>query len=431
MEAAAAIEALKSSQMARCRVKSRLKLLMYCRVHSAFSPAFALPRTHLRAFSSTALQILSIMALVPSLAQGAILPEERGDAMYHRYDGGGVTVDGPAVMVRKNYKERVSVSASYYVDNVSSASIDVTTTGASSYGEKRTEYSVGADYLYDKSIVGVGFTNSDESDYTSNTFSFNVSQDFFGDLSTVTFGYSQSQDDVSQNGNPEFEGNIDRHNFRVALSQIVTPNLVMSLNYELVTDEGYLNNPYRSYRFLTNPLDPAAGYQFAQEVYPNTHTSDAAALRFMYYLNWRATVGGGYRFYTDDWGVDANTFQLSYTHVLYENWVVDLKYRYYDQSAADFYSDLFQTPSQDPKDYRGRDKELSDFNSQTLSLYLSYSHPMTNRYVDRASFSLQWDRIWFNYDDFRNLNNVTAIPGDEALYDFEADVYKLLFTVWY
>ena len=24
--------------------------------------------------------------------------------MYHRYDGGGVTVDGPAVMVRKNFK---------------------------------------------------------------------------------------------------------------------------------------------------------------------------------------------------------------------------------------------------------------------------------------------------------------------------------------
>ena len=38
---------------------------------------------------------------------------------------------------------------------------------------------------------------------------------------------------------------------------------------------------------------------------------------------------------------------------------------------------------------------------------------------------------WFSYDDFRNLNDVTAIPGDEALYDFEADVYKLLFTVWY
>ena len=198
------------------------------------------------------------------------MPEERGDAMYHRYDGGGVTVDGPAVMVRKNFKESVSVSGSWYVDNVSSASIDVITTGASPYGETRTEYSVGADYLYDKSIVGVGYTNSDESDYQSNTVYFNVSQDFFGDLSTLSFGYSQGRDDVYQNGNPDFAGNIDRYNYRLGLSQVVTPSLVVGLNYEMVTEEGYLNNPYRSYRYLTNPLDPAQGYQFAREVYPTT-----------------------------------------------------------------------------------------------------------------------------------------------------------------
>ena len=376
-------------------------------------------------------RILLALLLGANCARGAILPEERGDAMYHRYDGGGVTVDGPALLVRKNFKETVSVTGSYYVDNVSSASIDDTTTGASAYEEKRTEYSVGADYLYDKSIISGGYTNSDESDYQSNTFYINVSQDIFGDLTTLNFGYSQSQDDVYQNGNPEFEGNIDRHNYRVGLSQVITPELVISLNYEAITDEGYLNNPYRSYRYLTNPLDPAMGYQFAQEVYPTTHTSDAAAIRALYYLSWQATVGGSYRFYTDDWGVDANTFQLSYTHSLFDHWTIDLKYRYYEQTSANFYSDLFQTASQDPKDYRGRDKELSDFNNQTVSLYVSYSRPVGTAYLDRVGFSLQWDRIWFDYNDFRNLNDNTPIPGDEALYDFEADVYKLLFTVWY
>jgi Protein of unknown function (DUF3570) len=361
----------------------------------------------------------------------AVLPAERGDGMYHRYDGGGVTVDGPAVLVRKNFKETVSVNAAYYVDNVSSASIDVTSTGASPYGEKRTEYSVGVDYLYDKSIIGAGYTNSDESDYQADTFYFNVSQDFFGDLTTLSFGYSLGQDDVYQNRNPEFSEEIERHNYRVGLSQVISPKLLMDLNYEAISDEGYLNNPYRSYRYLTDPLDPSQGYQFAREVYPRTHTSDAAAIRFMYYLPWRATLGSSYRFYTDDWGIDAHTAQLSYTHTLRDSLILDLKYRYYDQSAADFYSDLFLTPSQDSRDYRGRDKELSDLNNHTVSLYLSYARSINNRYVDRAALSLQWDRIWFNYDNFRNLNEQTAIPGDEPLYDFEADVYKVLFTVWY
>ncbi|MDH3515166.1 MAG: hypothetical protein OEM83_09910, partial [Gammaproteobacteria bacterium] len=31
----------------------------------------------------------------------AVLPEQRVDAMYHYYDGGGVRVTGPALLVRK------------------------------------------------------------------------------------------------------------------------------------------------------------------------------------------------------------------------------------------------------------------------------------------------------------------------------------------
>lgn len=351
--------------------------------------------------------------------------------MYHRYDGGGITVDGPSILVRKNFKETVSLSANYYVDQVSSASIDVIASGASKYSEQRTEYSVGANYLYDKSIVSAGYTNSDESDYTADTYYFNISQDFFGDLTTINFGYTLGQDEVFQNGNTEFGEEIDRHNFRVGVTQIATSNLLLGLDYELITDEGYLNNPYRSYRFLTNPLDASAGFQFAQEVYPDTRTSDAAALRFLYYLPGRRTVGGSYRYFTDDWGVDAHTAQLSYTQVIRENWTVDLKYRYYQQSAADFYDDLFLFESQDENDWRARDKELSEFNNQTLSFYVSYTRPVSYRMLDKAGITLQWDHIWFNYDNFTDLRVDDALVGEEPTYSFEADIYKLVFTLWY
>ena len=121
------------------------------------------------------------------------------------------------------------------MDNVSSASIDVITTGASPYGETRTEYSVGADYLYDKSIVGVGYTNSDERlpvEYRLLQCPARISSA----ISTLSFGYSQGRDDVYQNGNPDFAGNIDRYNYRLGLSQVVTPSLVVGLNYEMVTE---------------------------------------------------------------------------------------------------------------------------------------------------------------------------------------------------
>ncbi len=389
----------------------------------------------LRAFFSkpSACTVLGVMALMlHSIAVLAVvLPEERADVMYHRYEGGGITVDGPSVLVRKNFKETVSLSANYYVDFVSSASIDVLASGASKYSERRTEYSLAGQYLYDKSMISAGYTNSDESDYTADTYYFNVSQDFFGDLTTLTFGYTLGQDEVEQNGNQEFGEDIERQHFRVGLSQIATPDMILGFDYELITDEGFLNNPYRSYRFLTNPLDPSAGYQFAQEVYPDTRTSDAAALRMLYYLPERRSVGANYRYFTDDWGIDAHTVALNYTQVWRDNWTFEARYRYYRQTAADFYSDLFTFESQDNKDWRARDKELSDFNNHTLSAYVSYARPLRFHAFDRAAVTLQWDHIWFSYDNFTDLRVDAAIAGEEPTYDFEADVYKLVFTLWY
>jgi hypothetical protein len=141
--------------------------------------------------SMTRLCTLASFALVASSAvHAAVLPDDRADVLYHRYDGGGVTIDGPSVLLRKKFAEKYSVSANYYVDMVSSASIDVMTT-ASPYKEERTQGSLAFDVLHGKTQYSVSYTLSDESDYTANTASFDVSQDIFGDLTTVSFGFSQ------------------------------------------------------------------------------------------------------------------------------------------------------------------------------------------------------------------------------------------------
>ena len=81
-----------------------------------------------------------------TVAPAAVLPDDKAEAMFHVYDGGGVKADGPAFLVRKKLGERVSLSAGYYIDAVSNASIDVVTT-ASPFKEKRTAWDFGADWL--------------------------------------------------------------------------------------------------------------------------------------------------------------------------------------------------------------------------------------------------------------------------------------------
>ena len=71
--------------------------------------------------------VLALLAF--GTAHAGVLPDDRADVLYHLYDGGGVQIDGPSVLVRKKVGKSVSLVGNYYVDMISSASIDVVTTG--------------------------------------------------------------------------------------------------------------------------------------------------------------------------------------------------------------------------------------------------------------------------------------------------------------
>ena len=128
----------------------------------------------------------------PAPSVAGVLPDDRADVMYHYYDGGGVTIDGPSLLVRKKFAEKYAVNASYYVDMVSSASIDVITT-ASPYKEERTQYGVGFEYLRGKVTYAAASATASENDYDADTASFSISQDMFGDLTTVRCSFQPRQ----------------------------------------------------------------------------------------------------------------------------------------------------------------------------------------------------------------------------------------------
>ena len=49
-------------------------------------------------------------------AQAAVLPEDRADLLFHSYSGDNVTIQGPSLLVRKEFAGKFSASANYYVD---------------------------------------------------------------------------------------------------------------------------------------------------------------------------------------------------------------------------------------------------------------------------------------------------------------------------
>jgi len=380
-----------------------------------------------------------------------VLPEDRTDLLYHRYQGGGITVQGPSLLIQKKITDNFAINANYYEDLISSASIDVKL-AASPYKETRKQKSVGFQYLHGKSTYSAGVINSVEPDYRSNTTFYSVSQDMFGDLTTLTLTYKRGWDKVykdlkdadgqiinqpdfggfDKNGNPISFKDADHRGYSVGLSQILTRNLIMSLNYEVLTDQGYLQSPYREILFL----DPTTGlgYGKADQVYPNTRTSNAGSVQMKYFLPYRAALSGQYRYFQDTWGIVAHTFEVGYTQPAWRKWIIDGSLRYYTQNAASFYSDLF--PRADFQNFEARDRELAAFNSISAGIGASYEFAIPRLpWINRSTANIRIDHLYINYKDYRNalLIDPTAgiKPGEEPLYKLNANIVQAFVSIFF
>jgi hypothetical protein len=371
---------------------------------------------------------------------GAVLPDDRADIFYSDYKGGGMDITGESVLVRKKFSENFSVEANYFIDKVSGASIDVLSQ-ASVIKDERKQKSISLDYIHDKTQYNFSYTDSAERDYTSNTLHFSLSQDMFGDLTTITLGFSDSRDKVGENdGSADLPrvvwlGHAESRSYQAGLSQIVTKSLITGVTLEVITDQGYLANPYRSIRYLDSQT--GLGYDLASQVYPNTHTSTAVEGRAKYFLPYRAAASLSYRYYSDTWGIRGNTVELGYTQPISNLWILEGRLRHYNQNHAVFYSDLFQQPDQ--QNFEARDQDLAAQSNNTIGFKATYAFlPEGWKIFKRGTATFDVSRIQFKYDDFRNIkyyNDTPAggnyAPGTEPLYSFGATVYQIYLSMFF
>jgi hypothetical protein len=384
------------------------------------------------------------LCVVAAPALAGVLPEDEADLMYHSYQGGDITVQGPSVLIRKKVGDNLSLTANYYEDMITSASIDVKLS-ASPYKEIRKQWTGGADYLHGKTTYSVGFINSIEPDYKANTTYYSVSQDMFGDLTTVTLSYRRGWDQVYRDicnaphptgtycpdiiNDPSFHQRADHRGYTFGMTQILTRNMLMGLNYEIDTDQGYLANPYREIRYLS---PGGLGFTLAPQIYPNTRTSNAGSVQIKYYLPWRAALTASYRLYHDTYGIVGSTAETDYTFPMWHSWVFDASLRYYTQTHASFYSDLF--PYANYSNFEARDRELAAFDSWTAGLGASYEFTSIPHvpWIHKSTANIRYDRMMINYKDFRDaLLAAQYGAGNEPLYKLDANVLEVFLSIYY
>jgi hypothetical protein len=341
-------------------------------------------------------------------AKAAPLPPDRGEAMYHRYSGGGLTTDGPALLVRKTLADKVSLTGQVYVDAVSNASVDVVTT-ASPYKERRTEYGLGVEYAVRDANLTFGMSRSKEPDYVAEAFSVDVSQETFGGMTTVNLGFTRGADKVGQKTIGFFD-QAKHWQYRLGVTQILTPRWLASVNLEAISDSGYLGNPYRAARVFGAAVP---------ENLPRTRSSRALNVRAIGDLGSRDAVRGSYRYFWDNWDVKAHTFEAGYSRYVGESFLLDGFVRHYRQDAASFYSDDAQALNT----YVTRNRQLGSYDGNTLGGKVTYSwRKVPGQYEIKFNGGLEVLR--YQYSDYTDLRNGNA-------YRLSATILQLYVTANY
>lgn len=351
--------------------------------------------------------VVAGVTLAAGAAHAVDLPEDRAELMYHLYDGGGTKASGPAVLVRKRMLDRVAVSGSYYVDAVSNASIDVVTT-ASPYKETRNEFDLGADYVVRDTLIHVSGSRSKEPDYVADTASVDLTQDVFGGMTTVAIGFSKGNDKVGQKGTPGWIDTAHHWQYRLGLTQILTPRWLATANLEAVSDDGYLGSPYRVARVFGATVP---------ERDPRTRESKALKLGFVGDITpeggeRRSSVRAEYRYFWDTWNIKASTLELGYSRYLAPGWMADGFVRYYKQTHALFYSDDAQAETL----YVTRNKQLSSFHDISVGGKVTYTLKSVPGKYD-VHLTGAYQLLSFHYKDYTDIR--TGSP-----YSFNAHVLQ-------
>ncbi len=141
---------------------------------------------------------------------------------------------------------------------------------------------------------------------------------------------------------------------------IINAQTVLQTTLSYGLHDGFLNDPYK----LAWIVDQAGTVADSR---PGTRSQIAISTRLRHYIGeLGAAVHADYRYYTDDWEIEAHTLELSWNQIIDSSWRVTPAIRWYSQSQAEFYAPFYANVRNDG--YASSDYRLSPYGAISLRL---------------------------------------------------------------
>jgi len=281
-----------------------------------------------------------------------------------------------------------SASTDNIDSNVSSASSqDVRTYGTFSYTRKNLKraesYGLRAGFSteYDYKSFSAGFALSKEWNEGNTELNF-TGQAFFDKwigkeggnrLIYPEFWLGTASGTVDLITNPYGFGelknsNRNSYNAQLFLSQVITTRLQVGISAELIYMRGLLSTPFHTVYFSDEEYNPDVFFDI--ERLPTSRLKIPLGVRLNYFPLSFLVLRSNYRYYTDDFGINAHTFEFETPIKLGTSFTVSPFYRYHTQTASKYFAPKYMHLS--TSDFYTSDYDLSELQSHKYGLGLKY-----------------------------------------------------------
>ncbi len=160
-------------------------------------------------------------------------------------------------------------------------------------------------------------------------------------------------------------------------SQILSKKLQGSLALDFVQQDGLLSTPFQRVYFSDVADSFIDDFQLADaiEQLPDSRFKVAFGGRLNYYVNETVVVRTFYRYYFDDWGINSHTASIELPIKISDKFTLYPSYRYYKQTAADYFAPYEQHLS--TEEFYTSDYDLSQYDSNQFSFGVNYTDIFT------------------------------------------------------
>jgi len=199
-------------------------------------------------------------------------------------------------------------------------------------------------------------------------------------------------------------------------SQILSKNLQGSLALDLVMQEGLLSTPFQRVYFSDIADSFIDNFQLADDIerLPDSRFKVAVGGRLNYYINETFVLRTFYRYYYDDWGIKSHTASLEVPIKLNDKFTLYPSYRFYNQTAADYFNVYEGHLSSD--EYYTSDYDLSKYSANQFSLGASYTDIFTKFHIWKLGLK-SIDLKYTQYDRDNTLSASIITAGFKFIMD--------------